>query len=77
MYKADYKFIKKDSEGNTVIVKLDNGVTLQDIFESFDSFLKASGFNYRGYVTIEEDPMEVVYDKLLDDLDDNTTSGAV
>ena len=41
---------------------------LPDILETFECFLKASGFALNGHVTIEEEPSELEYQEAAEEL---------
>lgn len=63
-----YKFIKTKSEDNqfdktNVTIELPhNEVSLDDMFELFEDFLKACGFNLKGRVDIIEDELATTED---------------
>lgn len=78
MYKTtDYKFVMKNSDGNTIIFKINDAATINDLCEQFTLFLRACSFQFDGEVGIVQDPMEDVYDFLLDQTDTDPVSGAI
>jgi hypothetical protein len=57
-YREQYTLTKKSLENGKEIGSTEikfEAIVLDDLLEQFDLFLKASGFCYKGYVTIEND----------------------
>lgn len=52
-----FTYIVRDGKGNIVesTIKNTNAVTLSEILEAFESYLKGCGFCFNGYLDIVED----------------------
>lgn len=75
-----FKFIRtpyespyRGTDGKSVTIELDQDSDLDDMLEAFDSFLKASGYGFKGKVEIVEEQEEAQEQKeILPDEDEPT-----
>jgi hypothetical protein len=61
-YKEFYSFTKKSIENHDVVDRIETefeAIYLDDIIERFESFLKGSGFHFKGHLQIVSDDENV------------------